>query len=320
MGFEIVDREDMSQARTQAATIRDTQICQNTDNADEHEDMMTDLPDSNTPLPEFDNPPVVEVALSVQFDPIANLRTPQIGMLWQEFRDRFPKTEEHPPLETVIERFGVSPSPKGNARFQVLSALPAPRCWFLNDQGTELVQVQHDRFVHNWRKLGDDDTYPRYDHVRATFEGELKRFGDILTRDGLGELDSNQCELTYVNHIVSGEGWSTHGQLGDIITLFNLQYTDVFRPQPEECRLAARYVILNTIGEPVGRLHVAVEPVYRSADDVPMFALTLTARGRPLSDGVSGVLEFLDLGRQWIVRTFASITTPKMHALWRRKQ
>lgn len=276
--------------------------------------------DANKPLPEFDDPPVVEVALSVQFDALANLRTPQIGLLWQEFRDRFPNTEEHPPLETVIERFGVSPTPKGVARFQLLSTPPVPRCWFLNTQGTELVQVQHDRFIHNWRKVGEDDAYPRYGRVRATFEGELKRFSEVLLRQGVGELHPNQCELTYVNHIVSGEGWSTHGQLGDVITLFNLHYTDEFRPQPEDCQLAARYVVQNSGGESVGRLHVAVEPVYRSSDDVPMFALTLTARGRPLSDGVNGVLEFLDLGRQWIVRTFASITSPQMHALWRRKQ
>lgn len=280
---------------------------------------MTYLPDPNTPLPEFDRPPVVEVALSVQFDPIADLRTPQIGVLWQEFRDRFPKTEEHPPLETALERFGVSPSPKGVARFQLLSTPPAPRCWFLNELGTELVQLQSDRFIHNWRKVGDDDTYPRYDRVRATFEGELKRFSESLVRQELGELHPNQCEVTYVNHIVSGEGWHTHGQLGDVITLFNLKYTDAFHPQPEGCRLAAKYVIPNSGGEPVGRLHVSIEPVYRDTDDVPMFALTLTARGRPLSDAVNGVLEFLDLGREWIVRTFASITTPRMHALWRRK-
>jgi hypothetical protein len=79
-------------------------------------------------------------------------------------------------------------------------------------------------------------------------------------------------------------------------------------------------VIPNGGGGPVGRLHVAVEPVYRSADDAPMFALTPTARGRPLSDGVNGVLEFLGLGREWIARTFASITTPGMRALWRRRR
>lgn len=281
---------------------------------------MSRMTDVSKHLPEFDNPPVVEVALSVQFETLANLRTPQLGLLWQEFRDRFPVTEEHPPLDTVLERFGVPPTPKGVARFQMLTAPPVPRCWFLNKEGTELVQVQQDRFVHNWRKAGDKDAYPRYDHVRTTFESELRRFGEFLLGQQAGELNPNQCEITYVNHITSGEGWKHHGQLGDVLTLFAPRYTDEFRPVPEDGRLSVRYVIPNDAGEPVGRLHVAVEPVYRSADDVPMFALTLTARGRPLGDGVPGVLGFLDVGREWIVRTFASITTPKMHTIWRRKQ
>ena len=54
-------------------------------------------------LPDFDNPPLIEVALSVQFDPLEQLRTPQIGLLWAEFRDRFPVTQEHVPLDITCE-------------------------------------------------------------------------------------------------------------------------------------------------------------------------------------------------------------------------
>lgn len=275
--------------------------------------------DMTKPLPEFENPPVVEVALSVQFEALAGLRTPQLGLLWQEFRNRFPITEEHPPLDAVLERFGIPPTPN-IARFQMLTSPPVPRCWFLNREGTELVQVQQDRFVHNWRKVGDTDTYPRYDHVKSTFENELRCFDKFLAHHQIGELNPNQCEITYVNHITSGEGSKHHGQLGDVFTFFAPRYTDEFRPIPEDGRFSLRYVIPYGPGEPAGRLHVAVEPAYRSADDVPMFALTLTARGRPLADGVPGVLGFLDVGREWIVRTFASITTPQMHTIWRRKQ
>ena len=31
----------------------------------------------------------------------------------------------------------------------------------------------------------------------------------------------NQCEITYVNHIGTGPEWQTHGQLGEILTLFS---------------------------------------------------------------------------------------------------
>lgn len=269
------------------------------------------------PLPEFDRPPVVEVALSVQFETLPNLRTPQIGLLWQQFRDRFPKTEEHPPLDSAFERFGVPTTPKGAVWFQMLAAPPLPRCWFLNEAGTELVQVQRDRFVHNWRKAGDQDEYPRYERVRQTFETELNRFGEFLSREQIGELVPNQCEITYVNHIAPGEGWSSHGQLANVLNLFSLKYTDEFRPTPEDAKLSVRFVIPNG-NDPLGRLHVAVEPVYRSVDEVPLFALTLTARGRPVAPGVAGALGFIDTGREWVVRTFASITTPQMHQVWRR--
>jgi uncharacterized protein (TIGR04255 family) len=163
------------------------------------------------PLPDFAAPPVTEVVISVQFDPLTALRTPHLGLLWQDFRDRFPKTEEHPPLPPVIEKFGLLGPPQIGVRFE--TSLPVPLCWFLNEAGTKLIQVQQDRFVHNWRKIGQSDEYPRYEHIRKTFEVELGIFCQFLAREQLGELVPNQCEVTYVNQISSGKGWEKHGQL-----------------------------------------------------------------------------------------------------------
>ena len=274
----------------------------------------------NPLLPEFGRPPLVEVALSVQFEPIAGLHTPQIGLLWQEYRDRFPKTEEHPPLEPVFELFEIGPKPRGKARFEILSTPPVPRCWFLTAEGSGLIQVQNDRFVHNWRRVSDEAAYPRYDAVRSVFERELGSFKALIENHASGEFHPNQVEVTYVNHIVAGEGWRTHADLGDVVTLFSPRGTDAFAPELEDCGLTARYVMRNESGEPIGRLHVAVEPSYRAEDDTPMFVLTLTVRGRPLEESIEGVMQFLELGRDWIVRMFATITTPEMHALWERLQ
>ncbi|MEN9667367.1 MAG: hypothetical protein RLZZ326_3730, partial [Planctomycetota bacterium] len=94
--------------------------------------------------------------------------------------------------------------------------------------------------------------------------------------------------------------------------------TDAFAPEVEDCGLTARFVMRHENGEPIGRLHVAVEPSYRAEDDTPMFVVTLTARGRPLEESIEGVMKFLDLGRDWVVRMFATITTPEMHSLWER--
>jgi len=276
------------------------------------------MSDMQSPFPDFTDPPVVEVVLGVQYEPLPALRTPQIGLLWSEFREHFPKLEEHAPLDPMMERFGIAGTPRANVRFEMMQKPPVPRCWFLNEAGTELIQVQQDRFVHNWRKVGEGDEYPRYDHVRGTFEQELAIFERFLQKEGVGTLVPNQCEVTYVNHIDAGDGWSRHGELGNVLTLFAPKYSNAFLPEPEEARLTCRYVIPDEKGNPLGRLHILVDPACRRGDDRPMFLMNLVARGRPDGDGVDGVLRFLDLGREWVVRAFAAVTTPQMHKTWGR--
>ena len=82
-------------------------------------------------------------------------------------------------------------------------------------------------------------------------------------------------------------------------------------------RLAVRYVISKDRG-PIGRLHLRVEPVYRARDNMNVLRMTLTARGAPKSQTIRDTIDFLDMGREWIVRGFAEITTSDIHAEWGR--
>ena len=273
-----------------------------------------------TPLPEFDNPPVVEVALSVQFDPLPELRTPQLGLLWQTVRERFPRIEEHPPLEPSVETFGTRPAAEPGVRFEMMRRLPVPRVWFLNREGTELIQVQPDRFVHNWRKLASAQPYPRYEnHIRPTFFKELSAFCEFLKHENLGDLKPNQCEVTYVNHIVAGRGWERPGQLPRVLKLCA---GDLLEPMPgelEEIRMNGSFVIPGPGGGPAGRLRFVIEPGFRTSDGQPLFVMNLVARGQPTPGSVEGIMAFLDLGRKWIVNGFTALTTPEMHKIWGRK-
>jgi uncharacterized protein (TIGR04255 family) len=267
-------------------------------------------------LPDYSNPPVVEVVTAVQFEPLKNLSTPQIGLLWSEFRDRFPQIEEHPPLDPMIERFDARKPHRPNVRIEMMDRPPVPRCWFLNESGNELVQVQQDRFVHNWRKVGDDDEYPRYEHVRDTFSRELETFERFLHRENIGGLNPNQCELTYVNHIPRQ---GRPGDLNLVLTLLNTEYSESFLPDLEEVRLSGSYVIPDEQNQPLGRLRFSCHSAYSVKDDQPIFQLNLVARGRPDGDGQAGVIRFMNTGRLWIVRGFTAITTRDMHSLWGRR-
>ena len=96
-------------------------------------------PTPNLPMPEFDNPPVVEVACSIQFTALTSFQTPYAGFLWQEFRDKYPKFEEKPPLPHVVEKFPEPTRPTFQAGF---SELPPPRrVFFLTEDGRDVIQI-----------------------------------------------------------------------------------------------------------------------------------------------------------------------------------
>jgi uncharacterized protein (TIGR04255 family) len=271
------------------------------------------------PLPSFDNPPVVEVALSVQFEPLTTLKAAHLGRLWDVFREQgFVRTEDHLNLEAVSEGF----DPRLYARdvgikFRSIDAPAVPRVWFLNEPGTELIQVQQNRFIHNWRKAGNDIEYVRYPRIRQQFEDCFNQFQAFVKAEALGPIVPNQCEITYTNHLISGGGWDTQGHLEQVFAFW--QNAELgFLPTPENASVAISYLIPDQQGRPIGRLHVDVQPAFRSSDLHPMLILNLTARGAPLHPSDSGVMAFLDLGREWIVRGFTSITVKDMHRVWRR--
>lgn len=279
---------------------------------------MTAVSPRQRDLPDFTDPPVTEVVLSVQFEPIKDLRSPVVGQLWAKFRDRFPRVEEHEPIEPSIETFGERARVPA-VRVQVLDGLPSPRLFFLNQSGSELIQVQKDRFSHNWRKQGQGDGYPRYERILDNFRQELGVFEHFLQEEKLGQLTPTQGEVHYVNQIVPAAVWTRHGEVGDVLELFSPHGSDDFLPEPEDVRMGIRYVLRDPDGTPQGRLHLVAEPGY-APDGSAMILLRLTARGRPLSADVDGILRFFDLGRQWIVRGFACATTPQMHQVWGRLQ
>ncbi len=281
------------------------------------------MPRTRPPLPDFEQPPVIEVALSIQFERLAQLRAPHLGLLWTEFQDKFPFYEDHAPLDHIVETFGVRQPPKLGIQLVAGDAPPVVRCWFLNEPRTELIQVQQDRFVHNWRKIGvgvkEGEEYPHYEHISEQFEKELEVFKKFVVNNNIGKFIPNQCEITYINHIVAGEGWNTHDELSEVVSIWSSDFSEPFPLQIEESRFGIRCFIPDEQGNPIGRLHISLQPGFRRSDEKPMFVLTLTSRGKPSENSTAGIFQFLDAGRKFIVLGFTAITTPKMHTIWGRK-
>ena len=274
---------------------------------------------SPAPSPKFDHPPVSEVAISVQFDPLTGLQPIHLGRWWKDERlAQYPYTEERAPLEPTAETFEV-PQPAPAFNFRIAGVPPTPAVWFLTEDRTELLQIQRDRFTRNWSKRSSDEPYPSYDNLWPAFERDFLNFSRFLVEEGLGTPSPIQCELTYVNPIATGPNWKKHSDLARVLAPWSGRNTEGFLPAPEDVQIALRYVLPNPEGQPAGRLYVKVDPA-RAQDGAPIFLMTLSARGTPFGPGIEGVKAFLDAGHDWIVRGFSTLTTKPMHKEWGRTQ
>jgi uncharacterized protein (TIGR04255 family) len=177
-----------------------------------------------------------------------------------------------------------------------------------------VIQLQRDRFIVNWRKVVGDEIYPRYSSFKPRFVEEWKRFVQFLREEEIGEPIINQAEVTYVNHFDLGREWKSFADLPKVLSVWSGRGSTSFLPAPELVRLNNNYELPNQ----AGRLHVALQPGIRRRDSKELLQLTLTARGKPDSSSLDGILNFFDLGHEWIVQGFTDLTTAEMHQLWRR--
>ena len=260
-------------------------------------------------LPKFKKPPVVETALGVQFAPLKSFSIPHFGLFWNAVRTDYPNQEMKPPLGNVVEDLAAPVIPEQiGIQF---TAEPEARCWFLNASGGELIQLQRDRFVRNWRKVTGSEDYPSYDALKPRFERDWTRLLEFLDREALGRPQVNQCEVTYINHLSAevDKLGSLHRFARSVSAL-----AGDFLPEPETAQLQVRYLM----GDKRGRLHVGVQPGVRRDDRRPVMQLGLTARGTPASSRIEDILAWFDLGHEWVVRGFTDFTRSEMHAIWER--
>jgi uncharacterized protein (TIGR04255 family) len=261
-------------------------------------------------LPEFSDPPVTEVLLSIQFGSLTKFRSYHIGLLWNDFRRDYPKVTEQAILAPAFETFGVG-APASLFRFETTFQPPMPRFWFESDDEMHLLQLQQDRVVRNWRKRGDAE-YPRFEVLRDVFRDEVTKLQRFLDGEDLGQLVPNQCEVAYINTIELPDGANPHTNLHRITPLWG-EWTGTL--PLENAGLQARS-LLTDADAPIGRVYATFIPVFQLEEARPAIQLEITARAKPSGDTIEDAFGLLETQRAVIVRTFDAITTPEMHAIW----
>ena len=272
---------------------------------------MTDLEDNR--LPSYERPPVIEVVCGVQYEPIGGFQATAFGLLWQRLRKEYPVVEQKPPLAEVIERFGNEATDGGG--IEVSKMPPLPRLFFVHSIPNWLLQVQADRFLHNWRKTKDSDVYPRFPQVFGKFWSAWNDFLEFCSDEKLGDPQINQLEVTYINHIVQGNGWSGLGAIGEVFPDFHWRDERSFLHSPESLAWKATFAL----PKECGRLHVSLRHALRRDDGKPVLLCDLTARGIPKARDSDAIRAWFHLGREWIVRGFADLTSEHVQKeIWRR--
>ena len=171
---------------------------------------------------------------------------------------------------------------------------PLTRTQFVDDHNRESVQIQHDRFIRNWRKVGDSDVYPRYEkHIRPRFESEFRRFIGFATACELGEVTPVQCEIAYFNVIRPVPAvWESFHDMHRATSTYGLPPVTNLPLIHDGSHLRQMFAILDDTGEFAGRLYTEVVPAI--VDDTPAIRFNLTARGHPRCDTVEAAMEFLE--------------------------
>ena len=258
-------------------------------------------------LPDYESPPVGEVVCGLFFERLPGFKSAHLGLLWTKFINDYPTVED----AAVLAPPGKEPTT------EYVVVPPSPRVWFLHKDGNELIQVQPDWFLYNWRRRTEGDAYPHYRHVIQRFKTSLAVFKDFLAEHSLGAISPQQCMLTYINHIPQGEGWHSLEDISGIfVDLSQLPREKRFLPTPSNISWQREFVL----PEDKGRLIVKLNVGKRRTDDKPVLVFELNALGLGHNKSEESVWEWFNTAHEWIVEGFADLTSQEIQRqLWRRK-
>jgi uncharacterized protein (TIGR04255 family) len=259
---------------------------------------MGDAPGSRI-LPSFEQPPVIEVAVGVHFLQLPGLNTVAMVRLADTWASRFPKIEEQPILPPVAIAGAQIIS------FQIQTSSPQIRLWLESNDGTILVQIQHDRLLLNWRKLDTNDPYPRYRRLRNDFSELWAQFANYIAAGDYGVLQPSIAEVAFFNRIPV----ASPSNASAVVAALNPQWS---LDNQFGVSLQMERGITDVVGEPHGNQSVALG--YRH--DIGALQMEISSRVGIGAGNSSAILEALDDAHRAGVLTFDHVTTESAHRAW----
>ena len=250
--------------------------------------------------PKFDNPPVVETALGIQFVELPGFNTTHFGLFHEEICDRYAVAVDQPRLDRIIETF---PKAVRTPHFKLRTAPRPERVWFKDSpDGSRLVQLQPDRFGFNWRKADEESQYPSYSLNSQLCVDEFRVFTAFCERQGW-PVKPDLCEVVYVNQIRPRKGESVIDLFATVFTGIGWGTSDNWLPSPEVVTLNRVFEIPEQRGRLYAEAGLAIDK-----DEGPFINLRMLGRALHTSGNPSDIEDTLRLAHDWVVNGFVSLT------------
>ncbi len=253
-------------------------------------------------LVDYQKPPVVETALSLIFPPIKGWNIFHLGLFWSRLRTRYPHAEARLPTGSVqFDELNLKLGPN-----IPLESLPL-RSWFLDSSKHQLLQVQPNAFMRNWRAIEAEHKYVHYADLRPLFQEDWAAYHEFLKEESLPQPNVFQCEVAYINHLVKGREWNT---LEDIGSLF------------QQMKFGIKGAVVTSISFVAtvqdNQLRMDASPGLRP-DGTPIIQLSLNVTGKPANPEEKDIWAKLDGCHKLLVETFAEITAANLQEnVWKR--
>jgi uncharacterized protein (TIGR04255 family) len=259
-----------------------------------------------TDLPSYRQPPVTEVAVGLQYSSSLNLSLRDLFRIHASFEDRYPGLEEYAPLPKIVP---AEDAQTVQFAFGQMTKAVLPRLWFIGESPTELVQLQHDRFVFNWRKTAESDPYLRFDHhVRPAFVDAHRRLLLGLEEADIAEPAIESIDVAYVNAIPLEAGDSC----GAVLRILQRDQKRGFLPEATGLQMQLIYSIPDL---DAGSLTITIQSAERVEDRAPTILMHLNVRAMAAGDFEQALVS-IGVARRWIVNGFTDLTTDEMHERW----
>lgn len=261
---------------------------------------MTALPKQT---PQYDNPPVVETVIGVQFPELRGFRACHFGLFWKTLDKRFSRAEDKPRVGKIAEEFPHNTVfPQG--LFAQQSTLP-DRVWYVSEDDSDLIQVQPNRFIYNWRRGSKKDgQYTSFEENSKNFSQQFETFREFCREQKLEDPGPEYCEVTYVNHLVPQAGETASDLFGKAFAGLNWRFSDGWLLHPEAATFSRTFVI----DDNRGRLYAEASIARAGKEDTELILFKLTAYVKHDLEATGKLADSLQLAHDWVVRGFACLT------------